>query len=238
MSENREFATTQWHVVRNVDHPDSSVAKSALQELCQTYWYPLYAFVRRQGLDSESAADLTQAFFVSLLERDDLRKVDPDAGKFRSFLLAAIKHFLHNQWKRERAQKRGGGRSPLSIDFAEADSRYQRQPVETQTPEFLFERQWALTLLGEVHRKLQREFEQRGRKHVFEKLKGFLGGNAETSLADAAAELGMTEVATRVAVHRLRAQFGEILRAEILNTLDAPDELNAEIDHLFQVLRQ
>lgn len=231
------FATTQWHVVRNAGDADSAVANGALQQLCQQYWYPLYVYVRRQGLDSTAAEDLTQAFFADLLEREDIRDADPSSGKFRAFLLAAIKHFLHNQWKRERAQKRGGGRRPLSIDFAEADSRYRGQPFEQRTPETLFERQWALTLLDEVRRKLAREFEQRGRKHVFERLKPYLGGKGETTIAETAAHLGMTEVATKVAIHRMRVRFGEILRAEILNTLDSPDDLDAEIDHLFRVLR-
>lgn len=235
----RDFATTQWHIVRNAGAEDSTVSRSALQDLCQLYWYPLYAFVRRQGHDSNAAADLTQAFFADLLQRDDLKKLDPNLGKFRSFLLASIKHFMINEWNKQRAQKRGGGQTVLSIDFTNADQRYRLlSPVEAQTPETLFERQWAFTLLEQVNRRLEKEFEQRGKKHVFEKLKVFLGGRSqESTLAQAAAQLNLTEVAAKVTVHRMRTRFGQLLQMEIANTLEEGDDVQAEIEHLFRILK-
>ncbi len=235
---NRDFATTQWSIVRNAGANDSDVSRSALQELCQLYWYPLYSFVRRQGQDSNAAADLTQAFFADLLQREDIKRVDPDLGKFRSFLLAAIKHFLINQWNKDRAQKRGGGQTPLSIDFYAADQRYQLHPTAQETPESVFERQWALTLLDRVHARLRKEFEQRGKGHAFDKLKIFLAGKSdESTLASAAAQLDMTEVAAKVAVHRMRARFGELLRLEIQATVGSDEDIGEEILHLFSVLR-
>ncbi len=235
---NRDFATTQWHVVRSAGDEDLSVSRSALQELCQQYWYPLYAYVRRQGHDTNVAADITQAFFTDLLEREDIKRVDPELGKFRSFLLASIKHFTINQWKKEKAQKRGGGQTLLSIDFVDAAQRYHHQPADAQSPDVLFERQWAITLLDQVHRRLEKEFELKGKKHVFGTLKIFLAGkSSESTLAQAAAKLDMTEVAAKVAVHRMRTRYGEILRAEILDTLDSTEDVESEVQHLFAVLR-
>lgn len=235
---NRDFATTQWHVVRSAGDEDASVSRSALQELCQQYWYPLYAYVRRQGHDSNVAADITQAFFTDLLEREDIKRVDPELGKFRSFLLASIKHFMINQWKKQMALKRGGGQPLLSIDFVDAAQRYHHQPADAQSPDVLFERQWAITLLDKVQNRLEKEFEHKGKKHVFSTLKVFLAGkNSESTLAQAAVKLDMTEVAAKVAVHRMRTRYGEILRAEILNTLDSNEDVESEVQHLFAVLR-
>ncbi len=234
----REFASTQWSVVRAAGSEDAEISRSALQELCQLYWYPLYSFVRRQGNDSASAADLTQAFFADLLQRQDLKKVDPELGKFRSFLLAAIKNFILNQWEKERALKRGGGQPLLSMDFSDANRRYLQIPKDRLTPELHFERQWAVTLLDRVQKRQRKEFEQRGRAHVFDKLTGFLAGkNDEMTLADAAAQLSMTEVAAKVAVHRMRTRFAELLRTEIRSTVGTDAEVDAEIQHLFSVLR-
>lgn len=235
---NRRFATTQWSMVRAVGDGDSAVAKSALQELCQIYWYPLYAYVRHQGNQPETAADLTQAFFTDLLSRDDLKQVDPAHGKFRSFLIASIKHFLLNQWDKQRAQKRGGGKKILSIDFADADSRYRNEPAHENTSDRIFEKQWALTLLDRANLALQKEFEKRGKSHQFEKLRIFLAGKSpETTMAVIAGQLNMTEVAAKVAVHRMRQRFGEFLRAEIEKTVDQPGDIDSEIQHLFDVLK-
>ncbi|MFK7820365.1 MAG: RNA polymerase sigma factor [Planctomycetaceae bacterium] len=233
---NRQFATTQWSTVRAVNNDNPTAANSALQELCQAYWYPLYTYVRRQGNDADAAADLTQAFFADLLQRDDLKKVDPDRGKFRSFLLAAMKHFLINQWDKGRAQKRGGGRALLSLDFGEADIRYRREPSHAETPELLYQKQWVKALLERVTDALGSEFADRGKAHQFDTLKKFLGGkNNEGTLAEAAGQLSMSEVAVKVAVHRMRQRFGEILRADIANTVSTAEEVDSEIQQLFSV---
>lgn len=235
---NRNFASTQWSVVRAVNQENVAEARSALQELCQTYWYPLYTYVRRQGNDANAAADLTQAFFADLLQRDDLKKVDPSLGKFRSFLLTALKHFLINQWDRAQAQKRGGGRSPLSLDFGEADQRYRLEPSHAQTAEVIYQKQWAKTLLERVNQCLRAEFAERGKAHQFDRLQKFLSGkNSEETLAQAAHQLEMSEVAVKVAVHRMRQRFGEILRAEIEQTVSNSEEVDGEIQLLFEVLR-
>ena len=236
---NRQFATTHWSIVRAVNHENSSAANSALQELCQTYWYPLYTYVRRQGHDANSAADLTQAFFADLLQREDLKKVDESLGKFRSFLLASIKHFIINQWDKAKAQKRGGGRSILSLDFRDADSRYQLEPAHEMTPDLVFQKQWAKALLGRVHSALRSEFAGRGKAHQFDKLQKFLAGKSdEETLGSAAAQLSMSEVAVKVAVHRMRQRFGELIRAEIEHTVCTPEEVDSEIQQLFDVLRK
>ena len=236
---NRQFATTQWSIVRAVSNENAEAADSALQELCQTYWYPLYTFVRRQGNDASAAADLTQAFFADLLQREDLKKVDPSLGKFRSFLLTALKHFMLNQWDKAKAQKRGGGKSPLSLDFGEANNRYQLEPSHAQTPELIFQRQWAKTLLERVTKKLRSEFAAKGKAHQFDKLQAFLGGkNSEETLGQAAAQLSMSEVAVKVAVHRMRQRFGEILRSEIANTVSSEEEIDTEIQQLFDVFSE
>jgi RNA polymerase sigma-70 factor (ECF subfamily) len=236
---NRQFATTQWSIVRAVGLGNVQAAHSALQELCQIYWYPLYTFVRRQGHDANSAADLTQAFFADLLQREDLKKVDPELGKFRSFLLTAMKHFLINQWDKAKAQKRGGGKSPLSLDFGEADNRYRLEPSHAKTPELIFQKQWAKTLLDRVHQTLRAEFADRGKAHQFDKLQRFLAGKSEDeTLATAAAQLNMSEVAVKVSLHRMRQRFGELLRAEIQQTVSTPEEIDSEIQQLFEVLKK
>ncbi len=235
---NRQFATTQWSVVRAVGLENSQAANSALQELCQIYWYPLYTYVRRQGHNADAAADLTQAFFADLLMRDDLKRVDPELGKFRSFLLAAMKHFLMNQWNKAKAQKRGGGKSPLSLDFGEADNRYRLEPSHAKTPELIYQKQWAKTLLERVQKSLRSEFADRGKGHQFDKLQKFLAGkNEDETLATAAAQLNMSEVAVKVSLHRMRQRFGELLRTEIQQTVSTPEEIDSEIQQLFEVLK-
>jgi RNA polymerase sigma-70 factor (ECF subfamily) len=235
----RQFATTKWNIVRAVGDDNPQAACSALQELCQIYWYPLYTYVRRQGHDANSAADLTQAFFADLLERQDLKKVDPRLGKFRSFLLSAMKHFMSNQWRKNKAQKRGGGRPPLSLDFGAADNRYRLEPSHAQTAELIYQKQWASTLLNRVQQALRAEFAERGKVHQFDKLREFLdGGNKEDSLAAIAAQLSMSEVAVKVSVHRLRQRFGQLLRAEIEQTVSTPDEIDIEIRELFEILQK
>ena len=239
---NRQFASTQWSIVRAVGNGDRDAAKSALQELCKLYWYPLYSFVRYQGHDSNAAADMTQAFFADILEREDLKRVDPKLGKFRSFLLASLKNFLRNQYDQENALKRGGGKRILSLDFASADQRFQREPVAHQdsgkTPEQMFERQWAQTLLEQVNSSLRKEYEERGRAHQFDRLNMFLAGKvADDSIAMAAEQLEISEVAAKVAIHRMRRRYGELLRLEILSTVGDVSEVEQEISQLFEALK-
>lgn len=238
MDQNQQFATTRWSVVRRAGAADSQAARSALQQLCQSYWFPLYSFVRFRGYDAATAEDLTQSFFANLLQRQDISRANPEKGRFRSYLLAAMKNFLANEWDMAKAQKRGGDRLHFSMDFGDADNRYQIESVDGQTPESNFERQWAITLLDRVRRQLGSEFQKRGKGHVFETLQVFLAGKSnEATLAEAAAKLEMTEVAVKVAVHRMRARFGHLLRMEIQSTLDSGDDIEDEIARLFEALQ-
>jgi RNA polymerase sigma-70 factor (ECF subfamily) len=224
-------------VVLAAGDPASPQAHEALATLCQTYWYPLYSYVRRQGHDPDHAQDLTQEFFARLLEKDFLGQIDRERGRFRSFLLAACKHFLANERDRARAQKRGGGRQPLSLDLRTAEDRYRLEPAHTATPDRLFERRWAITLLTEVLNQLRTEFAGTDRGPWFDRLKAFLTGEkAETSYQQTAAELGMTVGAVKVAVHRLRRRYRELLREEIARTMNAQDDVDEEIRHLFTAL--
>src|SRR5262249_51370869 len=208
----RGFATTHWSLVLAAGDRDSPQSRQALAALCATYWYPLYAFIRHQGYDASQAEDLTQEFFARLLEKDFLGVVDPEKGKFRSFLRACVRHFLANERDKPRAQKRGGGRPVLSLDFPDAEHRYRREPCDLLTPERLFERQWALTLLDQVLARLRDEWHQNGRDRLFEAIKVFLTGEGGTSSYDQVARaLGMTAGAVKVAVHRLRGRYRELV---------------------------
>src|SRR6266849_6835069 len=194
------FATTHWSVVVAAGHRSSPQAREALATLCNTYWYPLYVFVRRQGFSAEGAQDLTQEFFARLLEKDFLALVDREKGRFRSFLLAACKHFLSNERDRDRAKKRGGGHEVISFDVAHAESRYRLEPAHDLSPEKLFERRWAMTLLDQVLALLRNESVQAGKADQFDHLKAFLTGDkGQTSYHDVAEKLGMTEGAAKVA---------------------------------------
>ncbi len=219
---------------------DSSAPKheQALGVLCQTYWFPLYAFLRHQGHDANEAADHTQAFFAQLLEKKYLRQVQPKPGKFRSFLLAALKHFVANQYKHIRAKKRGGGRKILSLNYDEAEDRYALEPATDLSPEKLFEKSWALTILKRTMDRLEAELAAKNRQKLFEHLKAYL--TAEQSAIpyhDLADRLNMTEGAIRVAVHRLRKRCKEILRDEVAQTVATPDQIDEEICGLFTALQ-
>jgi RNA polymerase sigma-70 factor (ECF subfamily) len=231
------FRTTHWTLILAARDRDSPEARQALEELCQSYWYPLYAFIRRSGHPSEEARDLTQEFFARLLEKDYLADVDREKGKFRSFLLAACKHFLANERDRVLAQKRGGGRTVLSFDADAAESRYSSEPQHTLTPERLFERRWALHLLQTVLNRLRAEQEKARKAEQFEQLKGFLAGErGPTRYAQAAETLGTTVGALKVSVHRLRGRYRELLREEIGRTVNDSAEVEAEIRNLFAAL--
>jgi RNA polymerase sigma-70 factor (ECF subfamily) len=204
-----------------------------MERLCRSYWYPLYVFVRRKGYGHEDASDLTQAFFARFLEKDYLRSVDVSLGKFRTFLLTAMTHFLANEWDKARAQRRGGGCQIFSLDAVSAEERYQLEPVEQATPETIFERRWAQTVMGLVLDRLAAETDEKR----FEVLKGFLLEDKDAvSYDEAAKELGVSVAATTSAIHRLRARFRTLLFEEIANTVETPDAVEPEIRHLLTAL--
>jgi len=223
----KSFPSTLWTVVLHAGGDDSKQAGAALAKLCQAYWYPLYAFVRRRGYSPHDAQDLTQAFFLQLLEKHGLERVDPEQGRFRTFLLAALKNFLANEWDKSQAQKRGGGQTFVSLEPRNAESRYQLEPSHDLTPERHFERQWALTLLDKVLATLRDEYHADGKADLFEELKTVLGGQRGT-YAEIAVRLGRTEGAIKVAAHRMRQRYRELMRAQIAQTVseaDVEDEL-------------
>ena len=231
------FATTRWSVVLAAGHSDTTQARAALEKLCQTYWYPLYAYVRRRGHSPEDAQDLTQEFFAQVLENDFLAKADPTLGRFRSFLLAAMNHVLSNEWKKASAKKRGGGHALLSLDWAAAEERFDLEPADPAAPDRIFDKQWALTLLGEVLDRLEREYQSEGKADLFAALKQTLTGTRESlPYAELAARLHMNEGAVKVAVHRLRKRYRELIRDEIAGTLDGGQDVAAEMRHLFSAL--
>lgn len=231
------FVTTHWSVVLGAGSNDTVQARDALARLCQTYWPPLYAYVRRLGRSPHDAQDLTQEFFALLLEKNYLADVDASRGRFRSFLLASFKHFLVNEWRRARAQKRGGGQIPISIDAAFAETSCRFEPADPSNAEKIFERRWALTLLDRVLRRLREEFVRDGKERLFEQLKPTLTEASRTvRYAEIAARLGTSEGAMKVAVHRLRQRYRELLRAEIAETVSGPDEVEDELRNLFAAL--
>lgn len=233
----RQFATTRWSVVLAAGESGSAGSREALAKLCETYWYPLYAFARRWGHTADEAQDLTQEFFTRLLEKHYLGDVRPERGRFRSFLLASLKHFLLNERDRVLAQKRGGGHAPIPLEIDTAEGRYRLEPPDTATPERIYERRWALTLLDRVLARLRDEYEGSNRGRLFEALKGFLTGQSATpKYAEVGTALDMTEGAVKVAVHRLRRRFGELLRDEIADTVADPADIEDEIRYLFKVL--
>lgn len=231
------FPTTQWSQVIAAGDPDAPLARESLAELCAAYWYPLYAYIRRRGHDSEQARDLTQDFFTRALEKGLLAEADPTRGRFRSFLRTVCTHFLANHRDREHAIKRGGGRVAIPLDAAGAEGQYARELADGLTPERIFDRSWALTLLGRVLDRLGREYDEAGKTAVFEALRGRLAGDTEeSSYTNVAAQIGLTEGAARVAAHRLRRRYGELLRQEIGNTLADPTLIDDEIRDLFAAL--
>jgi RNA polymerase sigma factor (sigma-70 family) len=231
------FETTRWSVVLTAGARDSSGAHQALATLCETYWYPLYAFVRRQGYDADQAQDLTQAFFARLLEKHDVEDARRERGRFRSFLLASLKHFLQNEAQYRRRQKRGGGQAPLSLEFETAEGRYLREPPDPRTPETIFDRRWALTVLDGVLRRLRREAVDADKVAEFDALKACLNGDLPHGSYRALGEtLGMTEGAVKVAVHRLRRRFQRVLREEIAQTVPTPQAVDEELQYLFRAL--
>jgi RNA polymerase sigma-70 factor (ECF subfamily) len=216
---------------------DSPQASAAMSRLCRTYWYPLYAYVRRKGHDAEEAQDLTQQFFARLLAKNYVSLADRSKGKFRSYLLGSLEHFLAHEWTRAHAQKRGGGQAPISLDEMDPESRYLLEPRDDLSPDKIFERRWATTILEQALVVLRREYAARNQTESFAKLEGLLSGNVSDSYAKVAASLQMTEGALKVAVHRLRKRYGELIRAHIAQTVTRPEEVEEELQYLFTVLR-
>ena len=231
------FDTTHWSVVLQAGENDSPQATEALAGLCRAYWYPLYVYVRRQGHTIEDAQDLTQEFFARLLERKSVRLADRARGRFRTFLLTSLKHFLINEWNKANREKRGGGHRLISLDAGETETRFQAEPADGRSPDKAFERRWAMVLLDRVLNQLQAEFTADNRGHVFEELKSCLTGvENESSYAEIGRRLGMTEGNVKVTVHRLRRRYRELLREEIARTVDGPEAVEAEIRQLFAAL--
>jgi RNA polymerase sigma-70 factor (ECF subfamily) len=231
----RRFVTTQWELVLSAGRTTTTESRDALEELCKTYWYPLYAFVRRRGYPPEEAQDLTQQFFERLLETNFLQNADPGKGRFRTFLLTVLERFLVNEWTKAHRQKRGGNSRVFSLDDASAEARYQLEPHDDATPEVLFERKWALALLRQALEGLQAECSAAGRGALFEEVKSVLAGDSETvAYSEIAQRLGMTEGAVKAAVYRWRRRYSELVRSEVARTVAAPEDVQDEIRHLSQ----
>jgi len=234
-----QFATTRWSLVVSAGKQhDLPRAREALATLCQAYWYPLYAFLRRQGTSAEDAQDLVQAFFVELLEKQRLAAADPERGKFRSFLLVSLRHFQANQWRREAAQKRGGGVPAVSLDLEVGERRFALEPAHEITAERIFQRQWAMTLLEQTLAALRAEFAAARKAEQFERLIPYLGGDRGVPYNELAAELGTTEGALKVAVHRFRGRWREVLREQIAQTVAGPEEVEEELRELFDAVAE
>ncbi|MGB8353890.1 MAG: sigma-70 family RNA polymerase sigma factor [Chthoniobacteraceae bacterium] len=228
------FATTHWTVVLSAGKSGTPLADDALEELCRTYWFPLYAYVRRRGHAKEDAEDLTQAFFARFLEKNYLHGLSAERGRFRAFLLAALKHFLANEWDKSQRQKRGGRSPHLSLDLQSADTQFQIADASAAAPDKAFDREWAIALLGKVIERLSVECSAEGRTLQFETLKPFLtAGKGALSHAAAAKILDIDEGAVRVAVHRLRKRYRSLLRDEIAHTLADPAQVDEEMRTLF-----
>jgi RNA polymerase sigma-70 factor (ECF subfamily) len=228
------FATTHWTVVLAAGKRSTPQSARALEELCRTYWFPLYAYVRRRGHTKEDAEDLTQAFFARFLKKNYLTGLSTERGRFRAFLLASLKHFLINEWDKARRQKRGGGVTLLSLGWQTADTQFQIAATNEPSPDKAFDREWAVALLAKVIERLQIECEADGQAKQFAELKVFLtAGKGELSHADAAKALDMDEGAVRVAVHRLRKRYRQLLRDEIAQTLADSADVDEEMRALF-----
>jgi RNA polymerase sigma-70 factor (ECF subfamily) len=233
----RSFETTRWSLVVSAGQIGTPESKEALATLCGLYWYPIYLFVRRRGYNAEEALDLTQGFFTRLLEKNDLATADRSRGRFRSWLLGCLKHFLANEWDRSTALKRGGGKSLLSIDAEDAEGRYLREPSHDLTPERVFDRRWALTLLDQTLSTLREECKKNGKTALFDALKPALAGEGrDESYSNLGTQLGMSEGAVKVAAHRLRARYRDILRLRIAETVDTEQAVDEEIKDLFEAL--
>jgi RNA polymerase sigma factor (sigma-70 family) len=233
-----DFRSTHWSVVLAANQPDSPESRKALARLCETYWYPVYIFIRRRGHDPDDAKDLTQELFARLIEKQFLEAVDQEKGRFRSFLLTCVKRLLNKEWKKAQTLKRGGEYTFVPLDDAVAEARYGAEPADGMSPEKLFERRWALTLLEQTLEQLKAEHARAGKTVQFDALEVFLSGSKEpaNSYGEIGAQIGMTEGAARQAAFRMRGRFGELLRARLSAEVASPAELEAEMMHLRAVL--
>src|SRR5215831_6989574 len=230
-----QFPATRWSLVVAAGDPHRKEARSALVSLYESYWYPLYAYLRRRGYSSDQAQDLTQEFFVRVIEGRYLDRAEPEKGRFRAFLLTSLKFFVADDEDRQRALKRGGG-LVVPLDFPSGEERYQNEPAHDETPERIFERRWALLVLDRVVERLRNEFVQHGRPDHFEHLKVFLLGQSDAPYAALAQELNTSEVALKIAIHRLRKRYRELFRQEIADTVADPAEVESELRHLAAVI--
>ena len=231
------FETTQWSVVLAAGDTDSPGSREALEALCETYWYPLYAYVRRRGQSEENARDLTQGFFAKLLEKNWVAAADRERGKFRTFMLTALKHYMADEWDRQRAQKRGGGNLPISLDFDTAEDGYKLELPDDRTPEDVFEDSWARTLMDRARQRLRGDMLVPGKEQRFELIEGVIAGERQdSSYREIAGILEMSEAAVKVAVYRMRRRFGEILRAEVADTVSDAADVDVEVKHILGLL--
>lgn len=233
---NEHFTATHWSLVLRAGDAERSRAGAALAELCAIYWYPLYTFIRRSGHSPHDAEDLTQGFLSDLIERSAFGGVDPVKGRFRSFLIASLKNFLSHERERARALKRGGGVPLVALDAMAAEERYAAEPAHALSPDLLFDRRWALTVLERALERVRADYEARGAGRTFALLSPLLTGGGTAPYAELGAELGMSEGAVKVAAHRLRQQYREALRNEVAETVAGPDQVNDELQHLITAL--
>lgn len=228
------FLTTRWSMVLQAGTGDSP---QALTQLCRDYWYPVYAFMRRRGLGTHDAQDSAQAFFLELIGSNLLTRATEERGRFRSYLLGAVKNFLANEHRRQQTQKRGGGETIISVDALEAEERFALEPKDVMTPERQFERSWAFKLLEGVMKRLEEDYREAGRETLFEKLQPYLAGKAQLAgYGELGRELQMSEGTVAVAIHRMRKRYGELLRGEIAHTVGTPEEVEGEIAYLLEVV--
>jgi DNA-directed RNA polymerase specialized sigma24 family protein len=234
------FHTTHWSVILAARQPEQeTAAREALAALCSMYWYPLYAFIRRQGLGPHESEDLTQEFFYHFLKKNALEKVSPTEGKFRSFLLACLKNFLANQRERANAQRRGGGTPAIALEGSDPETKYLLEPADNITPEVLFERCWASSVLERALGRLREEYRRRGQSEVFNALEGFLpGSDAGATRAQTAARFGMSAGALDMAICRVRQRYGAMLREEVAQTVASADEVEQELRYFISVFEQ
>jgi len=231
-----QFPLTRWSVVVQAQADDAG-AEKALSELCETYWFPLYVYARRVGNSPADAEDLTQAFFAKLIEKGYIGQVDRERGKLRTFLLTSMKNFLSDEWDKTQALKRGGGHSFIAIDQVDAEQRYALEPRDEESPDRMFEKRWALTLLENIVNELREEFEASGKGEIFAALQSFLAWNsADESYKEAAEKVGISENAARVTVFRMRKRFGELMRRNIADTVATEAEVETELNYLMEVI--
>jgi RNA polymerase sigma-70 factor (ECF subfamily) len=232
------FVTTHWSVVLAAGQRDSGPAQAALEHLCRAYWTPLYTYVRRRNYSAEDAQDLTQEFFARFLSKNYLQTAQPSRGRFRSFLLGALQHFLANEWDKARAAKRGGGRAAIPLDDLSAENLYRAVSARERTPEESYDQSWALALLEQVRQRLREEYTRAGKGRQFDHWVAFLPGEASPlSYAQAGQRLGLSEEAVRSEVYRLRKRYRELVRLEVGQTVATPGEIEDELRHLIAVLR-